>query len=180
MFKANCEQHSERPALLSFDEKLNFWSSLSFEEYYRKTLQLGKCLKLLGLDFKDAVSLLAFNHPCWHLLFWGCQMANCVPVGHYQTNSAQTCKDILLDSGSRAIFLDSPEQLRKVRSIAPEVPLLEFLVTFERFPGEDYLSQTELEELATKWGAANPQVLFEAQAAVRRVHRKRLPRLLRD
>lgn len=120
-------------------------------------MQLGKSFKLLDLNFKESVSILAFNHSRWHMIFWACQLSNCIPVGHYQTNTAETCKDIINDSKTRLIFVDTSEQLQKIISIEEQTPSLEFVVTFEKLPGVDYLSKSELESLAYKYSPFDRQ-----------------------
>ena len=148
MFKGNCERNANAPALLSFDEKLHIWNSISFEEFYRKAMDLGKAFKLLDLNFKESVSILAFNHPKWNMIFWGCQMSNSIPVGHYQTNTAETCMDIINDSKSRVMFVDTLEQLKKVMKIQDKTPSLEYVITFDQIPGVEYMTREELENLA--------------------------------
>jgi long-chain acyl-CoA synthetase len=150
MFKANCERNANRPALLSFDEKLHIWNSINFEEFYKKAMILGKALKLLDLNFKESVSILGFNHPKWNMIFWGCQMSNSIPVGHYQTNTAETCMDIINDSKSRIIFVDTLDQMKKIMSIDTKTPSLEYIVTFDRIPGVNYMTTEEVNTLATK------------------------------
>ena len=150
MFKANCERNASKPALLSFDEKLHIWNAISFEELYKKSMILAKALKLLGMNFKESVSILAFNHPKWNQIFWGSIMSNSIPVGHYQTNTPETCKDIINDSQSRVIFVDTREQLEKILSVQDATPSLEFIVTFDRISGIEYMSKGNLETLANK------------------------------
>ena len=111
---------------------------------------MAKAFKLLGLNFKDAVSILAFNDPKWAILFWGSIMGNCIPVGHYLTNNAETCSDIIKDSSSRVIFVDSTEQLLKIQSITDKIPSLEFIITLEKFENVKYISTEELEDLVNR------------------------------
>lgn len=123
---------------------------MSFEQLYNSCMGLAKAFKLLGLSFKDSVSILAFNHPLWNQIFWGSILSNCIPVGHYQTNTPETCKDIINDSRTRLIFVDTLEQLNKILSIREKTPSLEFIVTFERINGVSYMSKGELQEMANK------------------------------
>jgi long-subunit acyl-CoA synthetase (AMP-forming) len=113
-------------------------------------MNFAKAFKLLDLNFKDSVSILAFNHPLWNQIFWGSILSNCIPVGHYQTNTPETCKDIINDSRTRLMFVDTPEQLDKILSIKDSTPSLEYIVTFEKFPNVAYLSKEELAEIANK------------------------------
>ena len=113
-------------------------------------MDYAKAFKLLDVDFKDSISILAFNHPKWNQLFWGSILSNCVPVGHYQTNTAETCSDIINDSKSRVIFVDTLEQFKKIMSIANNTPSLEYVITFDKIPGISYMSKNELETIGNK------------------------------
>lgn len=129
---------------------MQIWVPTSYKEFYNKSLLLAKALKLLGMNFKDTVSILAFNHPKWAMIFWGSVLGNCIPVGQYLTNNAETCKDIINDSSSRIIFVDSVEQLKKIQSVGDQVPSLEYVITFDKFKNVDYVSQEDLIQIVTR------------------------------
>lgn len=143
----NCERNADVPAMLSYNEDLKFWKPTSYKEMYNTALTLGKSLKLLGLNFKDSVSILSFNRPEWSLMFWGSLLSNCVPVGHYLSNNAQTCKDIVTDSKSRLIFVDSREQYEKIMSVKGQVSCLEYVVTLDKYEGVHYASESQLQHI---------------------------------
>lgn len=113
-------------------------------------MNYAKAFKLLNLDFKDSVSILAFNHPKWNQIFWASILSNCVPVGHYQTNTSETCNDIIHDSKTRAIFVDTMEQFKKIMSISDNTPSLEYVITFDKIPGIEYMGRSELEAIANQ------------------------------
>ena len=123
---------------------------MSYKQMYNVSMTLAKSLKLLGLNFKDSVSILSFNRPEWSLLFWGCLLSNCIPVGHYLSNNAQTCKDIILDSESRVILVDSKEQYEKIMSVKSEIPCLEYMVTLERYGGVDYATERDIQNIINR------------------------------
>src|SRR5260370_13711850 len=65
-----------------------------------------------------------------------------VPVPIAPTPPAKQSAPLVKDSGARAIFVSTAEQLDKVRSIKTNCPALEYVITIEPAPPADagYLS----------------------------------------
>jgi long-chain-fatty-acid--CoA ligase ACSBG len=46
----------------------------------------------------DAINIIGFNAPEWYIAYFGSVFAQCIPVGIYNTNSANVCEFIVKHS----------------------------------------------------------------------------------
>src|SRR5882724_8858238 len=101
-----------KPALMQF-KRDGQWQSIPAGEVRKRVARLSAELSRTGLAPGDRVAILSENSPEWAIADYACIAAGLVVVPIYPTLTADQTKYILEDSGSRAIFVSSPEQAAK-------------------------------------------------------------------
>ena len=134
-----------RKALIYQDE------IITWKEYYRLSNVIAKGFIELGLKNFEGVSILGFNHPCWHMSNMGAILAGGVSVGIYTTNSAEMCQFIISDSNSRIIIVENNEQLYKILSIVDKTKL-EAIIVYNDTINEEILSKSNFKDNVYSWG----------------------------
>jgi long-chain acyl-CoA synthetase len=89
-------------------------------------------MQSLGLERGQVVCVLAENRPEWLYVDMGAQCMGMVGNGVYPTSSAGQLQHILLDSGSRMLFVENQEQLDKAMEIRAQCPQLQRIVVMDR------------------------------------------------
>jgi long-chain acyl-CoA synthetase len=96
----------------------------------------------LGVGPGDRVAILAGNTPVWPLADLGILRAGAVSVGLYPSSAPRQVGEILRDSGAGIVFVDTGDQLDKVREVLPGLPELRRIVLGPDLAG---VSPTETE-----------------------------------
>ncbi|MBI4513062.1 MAG: long-chain fatty acid--CoA ligase [Gemmatimonadetes bacterium] len=107
------------------------WRELSHERIADDVERLALGLKALGLKRGDRVGILSETRPEWHLADFASMMLGCVTVPVYATLPTEAVGYILRDSGARAVFASSPEQVEKVRPLRSSCPALGMIIAFD-------------------------------------------------
>jgi long-chain acyl-CoA synthetase len=97
-----------------------------------KALSLG--LNALGVQPGERVAILSENRPEWAMADYATLCAGAVSVPIYPTLPANQIAPLLRDSGARAIFVSSLEQLGKVMTIKRECPGVEYVLSIDANP----------------------------------------------
>lgn len=116
------KQYADLPAL---SEKIDGrWNTINYREYYEECLLFARALVFRGITQRSAVSILSYNCKKWFFAFHGSYFANCVPCGHYITNSPEACRYVLEHSNSEICVVENQLQLDKVLQIWSSLPKL--------------------------------------------------------
>jgi long-chain acyl-CoA synthetase len=107
------------------------WLSISSQEFGRTVARTAHALQKWGIRLGDRVAILSENRPEWPVADIATLLLGAVTVPLYTTLTPEQTAFVLQDSGCRAIFLSSDQQLRKVRSILPQTSL-ERIVVMDR------------------------------------------------
>jgi long-chain acyl-CoA synthetase len=78
---------------------------------------VARAIDQWGIGKGDRVAILSENRPEWTTADFACQMLGVISVPIYSTLTAEQTSFILRDSGCRAVFVSSEQQLHKVQSI---------------------------------------------------------------
>ena len=81
-----------------------------------------------GIQPGDRIALLSENRPEWPIADMASLLLGAVTVPLYTTLTAEQTAFVLNDSGCRAIFLSSDQQLHKVLSILPRHKIEKIMV----------------------------------------------------
>lgn len=149
------------------EKKFGIWKSYSWNEFYRRSQQIGLGLRRLGLKRGEVVSILAEDSKEWIYADIGIQAVGGIASGVYTTDSARQLSYLVNDSDSRFLFVENDEQLDKYLSIADQMPGLSKVIVFDLeglhdFEDENVLSLEELYQLGAHAAAENPGE-FEAE-----------------
>jgi long-chain acyl-CoA synthetase len=109
------------------------WVNISSQQFRREVMAIAGSLKSWGVSRGDRIAILSENRPEWTIADFACLLLGAVVVPIYTTLTAEQTKYILCDSGPRAIFVSSEEQLQKIRSIQ-NVTALEKVVCMNAAP----------------------------------------------
>jgi long-chain acyl-CoA synthetase len=104
------------------------WLPISSQEFGRNVARTARVLQKWGIRRGDRVGILSENRPEWPVADIASLLLGAVTVPLYSTLTPEQTAFVLQDSGCRAIFLSSDQQLRKVLSILPQTSLEKVVV----------------------------------------------------
>ncbi|HUQ80330.1 MAG TPA: long-chain fatty acid--CoA ligase [Gemmatimonadaceae bacterium] len=106
--------------------------SLTWAQWREASRAFAAALVADGVQVGDRVAILADNRVLWPIADVGILMAGAVSVGIYPTSAPAQIRDLLADSGSVAIVVDTAERVAVVRSV------VEGLTTLRRVVADDW------------------------------------------
>jgi long-chain acyl-CoA synthetase len=168
IFFAAVERDLDR-MMLYFDPHRNAgkWLPISSREFGRSVARTARALRDWGVRAGDRVAILSENRPEWPTADIACLLLGAVTVPLYTTLTAEQTAFALNDSGCRAIFLSSDQQLRKIVSILAQTKLEKIIVMDPvEFAGDlaAFAGQCVAMNQITSQGPENLAAEIEAQA----------------
>jgi long-chain acyl-CoA synthetase len=130
VFRQRCRTWADQPALRHKQKGL--WQSTTWAQYFARARATGLAMQALGLERGQVVCVLAENRPEWLYVDMGAQCMGLVGNGVYPTSSAGQLQHILMDSGSRLLFVENQEQLDKALEIRSQCLQLQRIVVMDR------------------------------------------------
>ena len=112
------------------------WIPISSRELYRNTVGIARSLLSWGIQKGDRVAILSENRPEWALADFACLMLGVVDVPIYPTLLPEQIAYILRDSGARALFLSTADQLKKFLAVKDQTQVEKVVIM-------DYVGITE-------------------------------------
>jgi long-chain acyl-CoA synthetase len=110
------------------------WKGISAADFSYTVRALSMGLNALGIQPGDRAAILSENRPEWAMSDYAILCAGAWTVPIYPTLPAHQIAPLLRDSGARAIFVSSLEQLGKILTIRAQCPQLEYVVCFDANP----------------------------------------------
>jgi long-chain acyl-CoA synthetase len=104
------------------------WLPLSSQEFGQRVARVARTLHQWGIRKGDRVAILSENRPEWPIADMATLLLGAVTVPLYTTLMPEQTAFALHDSGCRAIFLSSDQQLKKVLSVLPQTRLEKVVV----------------------------------------------------
>jgi long-chain acyl-CoA synthetase len=104
------------------------WLPISSREFGRRVARIAHALDDLRFRAGDRIAILSENRPEFSMADMGCLLLGAVTVPIYTTLTPEQTAFVLRDSGCRAIFVSSDQQLHKVISILPQTPIEKIFV----------------------------------------------------
>jgi long-chain acyl-CoA synthetase len=135
LFLAAVDRFGEHPAFRHFPGPGPELRSISYREAYASVRAVTHALEGIGVERGDRVAILAENRPEWALTDYGCLCGGVMAVPIYATLTAQQVGYILEDSGAKAVFVSSREQMAKALEARGEVSRDVKVVVFDE-PGD--------------------------------------------
>src|SRR5215468_7913772 len=125
IFFAIVERNHERVMLYRHGFQ---WLPITSRELYRNVAGVARTLATWNLVKGDRVAILSENRPEWATADFACQLLGLVSVPIYSTLTAEQSAFILQDSGARAVFVSSEQQLRKIEAVRGQTPVEKVVV----------------------------------------------------
>jgi len=146
----------------------NVVQTYSYRQVGEKIKLLTYGLKYSGLKPGDRVAILSNNNPEWMITDFAVFCLRGVVVPLYQTLPPAQIAYILKDAGVRCIFVQHQQHLEKIQQIKSELPLLEFIFSFESWPDKPESIQTidQLLECGERLQAENPVFFQQTLGAI--------------
>jgi len=110
------------------------WTPISARDFGYTVRALSLGLNSLGIQPGDRVAMLSENRPEWAMADYAILCAGAWTVTIYPTLPAQQIVPLLQDSGAKAIFVSTLEQLGKIMQIKSQCPALEYVVSMDAIP----------------------------------------------
>jgi len=104
------------------------WLPISSSELYRHVMAISRSLASWGISKGDRVAILGENRPEWSTADFAILLLGAVVVPVYTTLTGEQTAYILSDSGTRAVFVSTEEQLLKVLSIQDQTRVEKIVV----------------------------------------------------
>jgi long-chain acyl-CoA synthetase len=141
------------------------WTPIAAADFGYTVRALSLGLNALGIQPGDRVAILSENRPEWAMADYAILCAGAWSVPVYPTLPAHQIAPLLQDSGARAIFVSSLEQLGKILTIRRECPALEYVVAIDAGPPQEpgFLSFEQLVDRGRPALDMNPSA-FEQRA----------------
>ena len=142
------------------------WTPISAKDFGFTVRSLSLGLNSLGVQPGDRVAILSENRPEWAMADYAILCAGACSVPIYPTLPAQQVAPLLQDSGTKAIFVSSLEQLGKILTVRAQCPSLEYVISIDANPpGEaGFLSFQDVVDKGRPMLEMSPGV-FEQRAA---------------
>jgi len=120
LFYRIVERDSER---VMMHREPNGWIPLSSRELYRDTAGVARALLGWKISKGDRVAILSENRPAWAIADFASLLVGAVVVPLYPTLTGEQIAHMLRDSGTRAIFVSTQQQLDKILAIRDQTSL---------------------------------------------------------
>ncbi|MEM9558382.1 MAG: long-chain fatty acid--CoA ligase [Acidobacteriota bacterium] len=146
-------QHArERPEDAAYRERTgDGWRAVGWRAYDEQVRRVAKALVALGVETQETVGLLGVNRPAWAVGCLGAQAARAVPVGIYQTCSAEQVAYIASHAEMRVIVVDSVDQWRKITAHRAELPRLVAVVAMPEIAADEVEGAAAGDRLFLSW-----------------------------
>lgn len=145
------------------------WVDVTWAQLGAEVDLLAHGLCALGLQPGETVAILGETRPEWGSCDLATLAAGGRAVGIYQTNTPKQTEHILVDSGTRFLFVDTCEQLERIVAIKAQCPKLQHVILWDGKPpvnGGFALTLESLRQLGGEHARTSPQALRERAAQV--------------
>ena len=120
------------------DRRAQWWKtrgnntdSLTYAQLAHTVGELSAGLMSLGLARGDRACIMARTRPQWMWADYSILCGGAITVCIYPSVSPDEIRHIVNDSGARFIYVDDEENLKKIKSVWPEMPTLEKVIFLE-------------------------------------------------
>lgn len=107
------------------------WQQVTTAEVAAVAEEIALGLVALGIEPRDAVSILCRTRPEWTYCDFGATETGATVVPIYPTNSPEECEWVLLDSGARAVICEDAAQVAKIAQVRARLPRLEHVIVID-------------------------------------------------
>ncbi len=141
------------------------YAPIPHDQVLARVRRISLGLRALGVEAGDRVAILSENRPEWALADWACLTARLSDVPIYATLPAEQITHLLVNSGSKAIFVSNDAQAAKIAAIRGQTPALRHVITFaDAATGGADLTLAALEDLGAGRDGPEASARWKADA----------------
>lgn len=129
LFAVTAGKYPDAPALCA--KEGGVYKTTTYATAQKKIHAFARGLFRLGLKFGERLAILLPNSPDWVITDMATLSLGCVDVPLYTSLSATQMKQILVDSGAKAIVLSGSGQFAKIQEIISDLPEMRVVITLE-------------------------------------------------
>ena len=129
LHRSTCERMGQQVALRH--KRHGMYHDISWSDYRRQSDWVAAGLIGLGLNHGDRIAMLSENRYEWLITDHGILSCGCVHVPLHAPLAPKQVEFQVGHSEARAIFVSSQAQADKIFKVLDNLPLLEFLISFE-------------------------------------------------
>jgi len=144
------------------------YGQLSWRETGERVRALAAGLRALRLTREERCAIISGTRIEWILADFAILCAGGATTTIFPSSSSDDCRHIMSDSGSVLAFVESGEQLAKLRAMRAELGALRKVVLLDgEAPGDDWvISLAELEALGRRYDDAHPSELDQVARSI--------------
>src|SRR5688572_19123683 len=170
MFYDRVEKSANREAYRYPDED-EVWHSMTWSETGEHVTRLAAGLVALGIQPEERVAIASGTRYEWIFADLAINAAAAATTTVYPSTAAEDVAYILADSGSRIVFAEDDEQIKKLTEKRSELPDVMKVVTFDgqvgsAGDGDWIIGFDDLEALGVELLEKDPKVVEERVAAI--------------
>lgn len=139
------------------------WVKYNIDQYIEISNNISYALLHLGVEKGDKIASISNNRPEWNFVDMAIMQIGAVHVPIYPTISESEYRYILNHAEVKYVFVSSKTLLKKIEHIAPDIPSLKGIYTFDKVPKANHLS--ELLELGNKHSA--PDLVKQIKSTIK-------------
>jgi long-chain acyl-CoA synthetase len=155
MFFERAAARGQRPAQLRKQGAV--WEAISWHALSDLVRHIAQGLLALGLPIGDRVAILSASRAEWVQCDLGILAAAGITVPIYPSSTDEQTAYILQNSEATMVFVDTPEQLEKLRRIQPQLPALRQIMLMGGQPPDAAPQVLSLADLIDRGAAAEDQ-----------------------
>jgi long-chain acyl-CoA synthetase len=148
------------------------WKTMSWKEAGARARAIAAGLLSLGLRREERCAILSATRVEWILTDMAILQAGGATTTIYPSNTAEECRFIIGDSGTRFVFCEDPEQVDKLASVRARIPSVEKIIVTTGRGGHDgwVVPLEELERIGRAWDKDHPGKLDDVTRGVESHH----------
>jgi long-chain acyl-CoA synthetase len=166
MFLERVAETPERTAFLQ--PSGSGWQSLTWKETLAQVRAIACGLRDLGLKAEDRCAILSSTRVGWILADLGILCSGGATTTIYPSSTAEECRFIIADSGTRFVFAENDEQVQKLQGVRAQLPAVVKVITFDGKATPDgwVMTLAELQQRGQANDAKSPAEFERAARAV--------------
>jgi len=129
LFRKRAEKDQNKAAFIHIDK--GDWTPVTYQDYYDRCKEIGLGLLAAGLEKGDMISIWSHNRAEWYYTDLGATLVGGIPVGIYQTNTAEQGAYIISHSNSKIAIVEGQEEVDKIIQVWDKLPMLKHVFVIE-------------------------------------------------
>ena len=167
MFYDRVEKSANREAY-RFPDADEVWHSMTWSETGEHVTRLAAGLVALGIQPEERVAIASGTRFEWIFADLAINAAAAATTTVYPSTAAEDVAYILADSGSRIVFAEDDEQIKKLTEKRSELPEVIKVITFDgQTDGDWVIGFDDLEKLGEDLLEKDPKVIEERVNAIK-------------